>query len=53
MKDLINAKLFLKNNMPWCTAYIVVTLVNITETKPLFFRKMSAPENHGFLGKIP
>ena len=44
MKDLMDVKLFLKNNMSWCAAYNCSnssknnpdkTLVKITQTKPL------------------
>ena len=48
MKDLMNVKLFLEKNMLWWAAYIVITLVKISQGKPfVFLRKVSAPEKHG------
>ena len=50
MKDFMNAKLFLKNNMPWCAVYNYITLEKITLKKPyLLYRKVSAPERHRYL----
>ena len=47
MKDLVEAKVFLKNVLPGMQLVIAVTLAKITLKKPyLLFRKMSTPEKH-------
>ena len=50
MKDLMNAKLFLKNIMPWCAAYNFSKSSKNNPKKPyLLLQKVSVTENHRYM----
>ena len=51
MKDLINAKLFLKNNMSWCTAYNCSNTSKYNRDKTFILPKNECPRKPWIFGK--